>query len=148
MCEFSKSVQNDNDQDKPFLFIEKAFYAGTTYGDAWWRSYTGEGLQSRYPARISLDNHGIRIERLNTPDAPVIHIPYEYISGIELRGKWHGGRYLNAPVIKLYHCSNGHAVTTGIAVSKRISDAQQWAAAIRGRWAANRPPSRSKWCVS
>ena len=106
---------------------KNAYYFGTTLGRSWWRRYSDDGLLSRGNARVWVDAEGVHFKRYFLDG--VILIPALAIREVFI-GRWHAGKWIGAPVLKVAWQKGYEELVSGFAVSWRKSETRAWVEAI------------------
>ena len=105
------------------LTTKNGYYCGTARGDSWWRRYTKGGWLARGNSEVWIEKSGIFFRRYMTKE--IKEIPFQKITNIKT-GKWHGGKFIGAPVMKVAFLINGEEVWAGICISRNKEETQKW----------------------
>jgi hypothetical protein len=104
-------------------------YLGTEIDERWWKRYGQGGFFARGSGEYWFDEDALCFLRYLTKRP--LRIPYAAISRIET-GTFHAGKWiLGHPIVKIFWQSDGHLLSSGIAVPGRDEGAERFIQTLR-----------------
>lgn len=112
-----------SDASQQFLKTKNGYYYGTTKGKSWWRRYTKDGWLARGNSEIWVDGNGVHFQRYLTKEIKSISLN----DIIEITtGKWHAGKWMGTPIIKIAWRKQNLELVSGFAVSWSNDGTSKW----------------------